>query len=137
MSQGHHFGTRTIRDLHNCDEHEDKEPEPPKHLNGHEPCFCENVAALRPATFSQKNTVLFVPPPVSVFVVLFLFILVFFCVLFSLFSFVLRSLARLLQAPTSMVLDIVEGFKSEGGPNMAQTLVLWPRNRTVALQIFQ
>ena len=60
----------------------------------------------------KTRTILFVPLPVSFFVVLFLFVLVFLHVLFSLFPFVLRSwqfLMALLLRPTSMVLDIVEG----------------------------
>ena len=52
---------------------------------------------------------MFAPPPVSFFVVVFLFVLVFFHVLFS---FVLRSLAILLA---SMVLDIVEKEARERG----------------------
>ena len=53
-----------------------KQPETTRNnLNGHKPCM----------------TTLFVPPPVSFFVVLFLFVLVILHVLFSLFSFVLRS----------------------------------------------
>ena len=58
-------------------------------MNGQKPCFCEDVDGLRPAT----RTILFVTPPVSFFVVLFLFVLVFLFELFSLFCFVLRTLA--------------------------------------------
>ena len=61
---------------------------------------------------------MFVPPPVSFFVVLFLFVLVFLYVLFSVFSFVLRFgqfLLGLLLRPHAMVLDIVEG-QGRGGP---------------------
>ena len=92
----------------------------PKHQNGHKPCFCENVASLQPATFSQKNTDYIVCP--ASFVVLFLFVLVFLHVLFSLFSFFVPGNSSWLSfcAPISMVLDIVEGQGRGGGGKMAK-----------------
>ena len=63
-------------------------------------------------------------PPVSFFGVLFLFVLVFLGVLFSLFSFVLRSLAIL---PASIVIDIVEGQRRGRGTKNGQNS-LWGKN---------
>ena len=57
-------------------------PKHPKHLNGHKVCFCENVAGLRPATFSPKNTDFFVCPAPNVFLCCFISVCL---VLFSLF----------------------------------------------------
>ena len=93
---------------------------PPHTQTGISRVFEKTSPAFGQRRFHQKTrTTLFLPPLVSFFVVLFLFVLVFLCVLFSLLSFVLRSLAILPGSPscatTSMVLDIVEG-QGRGGP---------------------
>ena len=79
-------------------------PEHPKHQNGHKPCFCENVAG----RFHQKMDYI-VCPALQCLSLLFYFCLS--CVVFFV-SFVLRSWqfpGLSFCAPTSMVLDIVEG----------------------------
>ena len=89
----------------------------PEHLNGHKPCFCENVAGLRLATFFTKKHGLYCLSR-SQCLSLFYFCLSWFSsMLFSLISFVLRSLSIL---PASMVLDILEGQRRGRGPKISQ-----------------
>ena len=88
----------------------------PEHLNGHEPCFCENVA--------NKHGLLCLSRP-QCLSLLFYFCLSWFSSMCFLLFFVLGNSSWLsFCAPTTMVLDIVEGQKrgrvpKRKGPTLA------------------
>ena len=92
------------------------------HLNGHKPCFCENVAGLRPATFSPKKHGLYCLSRHQCLSLFFYFCLSWFSSVCCFLCFLLFFVPWLpFCAPTSMVLDIVESQRRGRGAKK------WPK----------